>query len=117
MSREKECIFPISPENMGKMHVLTYGYEEAMVTDSTRDVALNTARSYFANLTPEELAAFELHKDFVGREDFMKGVFQMAIIFAQRDAEEASLREYDENPYARIDRIIEIRDLDALFST
>ncbi len=104
----RECIFPVSPKQAGWLFVIKYGYKGVMVTDSTVELAQNTAAGYFSRLGPEELADMELHPALVKRLDFISGLVEITQILGTRDAEIAYQEAWDANPHFEQEQIAQL---------
>ena len=109
----KECIFPLSPKQVGGIYIIGNGYAGIMTTDSTVEAAVNTALDYFSALSQEQLDEVDLHPELVRRPDFISGVVEMTQIIGTREAEIAHYNAWDSNPHFEQDQILK---LEAQFS-
>ncbi len=75
-----ECIFPLSPREEGGIRGLFNDDERIVVTDSTNNVARNTAIKHFEGLTDEQLSASGLHRSLVTHPDFIDGLLDVVRI-------------------------------------
>lgn len=99
MTEKYRCIYPLSPNELGRMFTLVNGYQGIVTVDSTPEVALSTATNYFSRLDAQELDELNLHSDIVRRPDFIGGVLDLTRYFASVDRSREYYEAFDKNPH------------------
>lgn len=114
MTEKLRCIYPISPNEHGRMFALVNGYKGIVTVDSTTEVALNTAVSYFSRLSADELDELNLHPDIVKRPDFIDGVLELTRYFASVARSNEYFAAFDRNPHFDQDETASLEEQFAL---